>query len=71
MRREEHPRCWIIFTRMLLITANDIKSGLFKIQILDHYSIFSITDLVINIQKTTFMKKRDFNNTNKSLYKKR
>ena len=51
-------------------TANDIKSGLFKTQISDHYSIFCITDLVINIQKTTFMKKRDFNNKNKSLYKK-
>ena len=32
-------------------TANDIKSGLFKTQISDHYSIFCITDLVINIQK--------------------
>ena len=51
-------------------TANDIKSGLFKTQISDHYSIFCITDLVINIQKTTFMKKRDFNNKNKSLYEK-
>ena len=51
-------------------TANDIKLGLFKTQISDHYSIFCITDLVINIQKTTFIKKRDFNNKNKSLYKK-
>ena len=51
-------------------TANDIKSGLFKTQISDHYSIFCITDLVLNIQKTTFMKKRDFNNKNKSLFKK-
>ena len=50
-------------------TANDIK-WTFKTQISDHYSIFCITDLVINIQKTTFMKKRDFNNKNKSLYKK-
>ena len=30
-------------------TTNDIKSGLFKTQISDHYSIFCITDLVINI----------------------
>ena len=32
-------------------TTNDIKSGLFKTQISDPYSIFCITDLVINIQK--------------------
>ena len=51
-------------------TTNDIKSGLFKTQISDHYSIFCITDLVINIQKTTFLKKWDFNNKNKSIYKK-
>ena len=51
-------------------TTNDIKSGLFKTQISDHYSIFCITDLVINIQKKTFLKKRDFNNKNKSIYKK-
>ena len=51
-------------------TTNDIKSGLFKTQISDHYSIFCITDLVINIQKTTFLKKQDFNNKNKSIYKK-
>ena len=40
-------------------TTNDIKSGLFKTQISDHYSIFCITYLVINIQKT-FLKKQDF-----------
>ena len=51
-------------------TTNYIKSGLFKTQISDHYSIFCITDLVINIQKTTFLKKRDFNNKNTSIYKK-
>ena len=32
-------------------TTNDIKSRLFNTQISDHYSIFCITDLVINIQK--------------------
>ena len=30
-------------------TANDIKSGLSKTQISDHYSIFCITDLVIRL----------------------
>ena len=42
-------------------TVNDITSGLFKSQISDHYSIFWLTDLVINIKKF-FLKKRGFNN---------
>ena len=50
-------------------TTSDIKSGLFKTKISDHYSIFCITDLAIKMKTTTFMKKRDFNNTNKSIYK--
>ena len=48
-------------------TTNDIKSGLLKTQILDHYSIFCITDLVINIQKKTFLMKGDFNNKNETI----
>ena len=43
-------------------TTRDIKSGLFKTNIKDHYSIFCITDLGIKMKTTTFMKKRDFNN---------
>ena len=49
-------------------TTSDIKSGLFKTTISDHYSIFCITDLAIKMKTTSFMKKRDFNNKNKSIY---
>ena len=52
-------------------TTGDIKSGLFKTRISDHYSIFCITDLAIKMKTTSFMKKLDFINKNKSIYKKR
>ena len=42
-----------IFTN-ITHTANGIKSGLLKTQIADHYSLFCITDLVINIQKNIY-----------------
>ena len=51
-------------------TTSDIKSGLFKTNISDHYSIFYITYIAIKIKTTTFMRKIDFNNKNKYLYKK-
>ena len=47
-------------------TTSDIKSGRFKTKISYHYSIFSITDLGIQMKTITVMKKGDYNNTNKS-----
>ena len=38
-------------------------------RISDHYSIFCISDIGIEM-KTSFMKKRNFNNKNKSIYEK-
>ena len=40
-------------------TTSDIKSGLFKTKISDHYIIFCITYLGIKMKTTTFMKKNN------------
>ena len=52
-------------------TTSDIKGGLFKTTISDHYSMFCITYLAIKMKTTSFMKKKDFNNKNKSILYKR
>ena len=66
-------RYWTIFTPMLLIPQVTLKVDSLKLRSLisDHYSIFCITDLAIKMKTTSFMKKRHFNNKNKSIYKKR
>ena len=45
--------------------ANSIKSGVFKTDISDHYSIFCITDFVtMGSRKKEFRTKRDFSQKN-------
>ena len=44
-----------------------MKTGIFKTDITDHYSIFCITDLLTNTNKSSFFTKRAF--SNKNIYK--
>ena len=51
--------------------ANSIKSGVFKTDISDHYSIFCITDFVtMGTRKKEFRTKRDFSKKNISNFRK-
>ena len=50
--------------------VNSMKTGIFKTDITDHYSIFCITDQFTNINKSSFFTKRGFGNKNISKFKK-
>ena len=47
-----------------------MKIGIFKTDITDHYSIFCITDLLTNTNKSSILTKRAFSNKNISKFKK-
>ena len=49
--------------------VNSMKTGIFKTDITDHYSIFCITDLLTNTNKSSFLTKRAFSNKNISKFK--
>ena len=47
-----------------------MKTGIFKTDITDHYSILYITDLITNTNKSSFLTKITFSNKNISILKK-
>ena len=58
MRREEHPRCWTIFTRIFLIPQMTLK-----VDFLNHRSRITIQYFALqNKYAAQFMRKRNFNN---------
>ena len=50
--------------------VNSMKTEIFKTDITDHYSIFCITDLLTNTNKSSFLTKRAFSNKTISKFKK-
>ena len=57
-----------IYTNTTYIVKS-MKTGIFKTDITDHYSIFCITDLLTNTNKSSFLTKRAFSNKNISKFK--